>query len=298
MDQQKREKATTDTTADTGTGTGTAPGSGLRPACLAALAMAAPIMAGYLVLGIPCGILAVSAGMNAWMTGLLSLCLYSGAGQFMISNMLLAGSPPAAIVASVGLISTRQMLYSASMSSYTGSKKGFLFCLFGLSLTDESFGVNYARFAVGTWDLRRATALNLMCMASWALATVAGALLGEALSVPTDLASFAMTSLFICLLVMQTTNRPALMAACLSALTVVGCKLAGLDSAAIVTGAVAGVVLTLLITGFASKGGAPATAPAGTPARIAVTSSSSLDTAHKPAAADATAADRAGEADI
>ncbi len=74
---------------------------------------ALPIMLGYVAIGIPCGILSASIGLNALQVFLLSALFYSGAGQFMIPNMWLAGSPLASIVASVSLVNTRQMLYSA-----------------------------------------------------------------------------------------------------------------------------------------------------------------------------------------
>ena len=40
-----------------------------------------PIVLGYIVLGIPCGILGVAAGMDVWMIAIMSLLFYSGAGQ-------------------------------------------------------------------------------------------------------------------------------------------------------------------------------------------------------------------------
>ena len=64
--------------------------SDIQPAVQAAI----PIMLGYVAIGIPCGILSNSIGMNALQVFLLSALFYSGAGQFMIPNMWLAGSSP------------------------------------------------------------------------------------------------------------------------------------------------------------------------------------------------------------
>ena len=73
-------------------------------------------MLGYVAIGLPCGILSNSIGMNALQVFLMSALFYSGAGQFMIArNMWLAGSPMGAIIASVSLVNTRQMLYSADL---------------------------------------------------------------------------------------------------------------------------------------------------------------------------------------
>lgn len=208
---------------------------------------ALPIVAGYIVLGIPCGILENAAGMTWWMVLIMSIVFYSGAGQFMIPNMYLAGNPLAAIVMSVSLVNTRQMLYAASLSQFCAKAGKLLTCVFGATVTDESFGVNYARFYNGEgWDVRRAFGVNLFSLATWALANVVGAVAGSVLSVPTALASFAMTSLFICLLFMQQATLFNVIAAVASALGVILCKLVGLSGPAILLGALLGVGAALV----------------------------------------------------
>ena len=99
---------------------------------------ALPIMLGYVAIGIPCGILSASIGMNELQVFLLSAVFYSGAGQFMIPNMWLAGSPLASIIASVSLVNTRQMLYSASFAPRCERVKKRLAFLFAATVTDES----------------------------------------------------------------------------------------------------------------------------------------------------------------
>lgn len=206
---------------------------------------ALPIMAGYVVLGIPCGILCVTAGMDVWMVALMSALFYSGAGQYMIPNMYLAANPLTAIVASVSLVNTRQMLYGASLSQFCGACRKRLAFLFGATVTDESFGVNLARFINGGWSVEAALAVNLFSQASWLLSNVAGALLGSAVSLPTALASFAMTALFICLLCMQKVSSANIVAAASAMAGVVVCKCIGLSGPAILIGALVGVAAAL-----------------------------------------------------
>ena len=148
----------------------------IQPAFKAAV----PIMLGYVAIGIPCGILEDSIGMNALQVFLLSCLFYSGAGQFMIPNMWLAASPIASIVASVSLVNTRQMLYSASFAPLVAGQPRGLSFLFAATVTDESFGVNMANFATGTWNVRRATVVNLLSLTSWTLSNVVGVLIGSA----------------------------------------------------------------------------------------------------------------------
>ena len=198
-------------------------------------------MLGYVVIGLPCGILSASAGMNVVQVLLLAVLFYSGAGQFMIPNMWLAGAPVASIVASVSLVNTRQVLYSVSLARFAediGRRATFLFAA---TVTDESFGVNNQRFTDGAWSVRQATLVNLFSQSSWTLSCLAGVLIGSALEVPLAIASFAMTSIFICLLFTQKLTPENVLAAVAAALGVVVCKLAGLSGVTVVVGALAGV---------------------------------------------------------
>ena len=206
---------------------------------------AVPIMLGYAAIGLACGILNASIGLDVWQVLIMCLLFYSGAGQFMIPNMWLSASPIASIVASVSLVNTRQMLYSASLSprcSDTGKPLAFLFAA---TVTDESFGVNTAKFSSGQWSVQQATAVNLFSQSSWTLFNVAGVLLGHLISVPLAIASFAMTAIFICLAATQKMTPGNIVAICLAFLGVYLGKLVGLGGFAVVAGALVGVASAL-----------------------------------------------------
>lgn len=205
------------------------------------LKQALPIMAGYVVLGLPCGLLCQQAGMDWIMVFIMSAIFYSGAGQYMIPNMWLAGGPIVSIIASVTLVNTRQMLYGASLSRFCEGTGKRLTFLFGATVTDESFGVNLAQFENGNWDVKRATVVNLCSQSSWALSCVAGTLIGSLVSVPTAIASFAMTSIFICLLCMQKVNTTNMITIGAAALGVLLCKVVGLAGPEILIGALIGM---------------------------------------------------------
>ncbi len=215
---------------------------------------ALPIMLGYVAIGIPCGILCASIGLDALQVFLLSALFYSGAGQFMIPNMWLAGSPLASIIASVSLVNTRQMLYSAAFAPACKGVRKRLAFLFSATVTDESYGVNTARFEAGDWSVGRATLVNLFSQSSWALSNVAGVLVGNAIGVPLAIAAFAMTSIFICLLVTQRPTPANLVAAAVAVLGVFACKAVGLGGPAILVGALAGVAAALAFTWAKERG--------------------------------------------
>lgn len=198
-------------------------------------------MLGYVAIGIPCGILENSIGMNWLQATIFSFLFYSGAGQFMIPNMWLAGSPLASIVASVSLVNTRQMLYSASFAPMCKNESKPLSFLFAATVTDESFGVNMQQFAIGNWSVVNATWVNLLSCTSWALSNTVGVLIGSAIGIPLAIASFAMTSIFICLLATQKMSRENVTAIVVAMVGVFVCKLVGLGGAAILIGALCGV---------------------------------------------------------
>ena len=198
------------------------------------------------MLGLPCGLLCQTCGINALEAFLLSIFFYSGAGQYMIPNMFLAMADPLSIIASVSLVNTRQMLYSASLSRFCAGVGKVLSFVFAATVTDESFGVNLAQFANGHWDVKRACMVNVFSMLTWATSNAVGVLVGQLISVPTALASFAMTAIFICLLCMQKFTKANICAMAAAAFGVFICKFVGLSGPAILIGAVIGVCIGML----------------------------------------------------
>jgi 4-azaleucine resistance transporter AzlC len=212
-----------------------------------ALSLAAPIMVGYLFLGIPCGILSQSVGMDVLQVFLLSLLFYSGAGQYMIPNMWLVGSPMAAIIASVTLVNSRQMLYSASLSRFCEKAGKLQTFLYGATVTDESFAVNVVKHEQGTWDIKGATLVNIFSQSSWVVANLLGVVVGSLLTLPTALASFAMTSIFLCLLFSQAPTKGNIVAGVVAVLGVLIAKSIGLSGPAILIGALLGVAAGMIV---------------------------------------------------
>ena len=202
-------------------------------------------MLGYVAIGIPCGILSASIGLNALQVFLMCALFYSGAGQFMIPNMWLSASPLASIIASVSFVNTRQMLYSAAFAPWCEGVSKRLSFWFAATVTDESFGVNMRQFEEGGWTAARATMVNLFSQSSWTVSCVVGVIVGNAIGIPLAIAAFAMTSIFICLLVTQRLSAGNVVAAVAAIVGVFVCKCVGLAGPAIFIGALVGVACTI-----------------------------------------------------
>jgi len=220
-------------------------------------AAAYPIMLGYVAIGIPCGILCDSIGLDALQALLMSIVFYSGAGQFMIPNMYLTGAPAASIIASVSFVNSRQMLYSAYFAPFAEGVSKRVAFLFAATVTDESYGVSAARFQEGDWSIGRALMVNLFSQSSWALSNVAGVLVGGIVDIPLQIAAFAMTSIFICLLVTQRLTCANVIAGVSAMVGVFACKAVGLTGPAILIGAVLGVAVALGYIAWRGKGKGP-----------------------------------------
>lgn len=169
----------------------------------AGLAAAWPICLGFFPIGLSLGVLAQKGGLAPWQVGAMSLLVFAGGSQFIAIAMLGTGATSLAIVSTVFVVNLRHLLMSSALSvHFPGVSRRFL-ALFAYGVTDESFAVNMTRFNQGGWDRRSALTLNHATNAVWVITSVAGVYLGQLL--PPDAAGvdYALTGMFICLLVFQ-----------------------------------------------------------------------------------------------
>lgn len=165
-----------------------------------------PIMAGYIFLGIPFGLLAVSQGFSPLFAILMSVIIYSGAIQYAAIDVFLASFNPMNAIILTLMVGARHIFYGIAMLtkfSKLDSKK--YYTIFGL--TDETFSVlvsidvpeNLSR----DWVYFFITLLNQMY---WVSGTVIGILLGSMITINLEGIDFVLTALFITIFVDQWLN--------------------------------------------------------------------------------------------
>ena len=205
-----------------------------------------PVMLTYVAIGAPCGMIMGQTGMEPWMVFALSSTFVTASGQFMICNLWLAGVPAPSIIASVAAISSRFALYSASLAPHlAGASKRQTLAVTG-TLTEEAYGISLAKLVGGDgWGPKEAFALNAILIATWGVACTAGAVAGTAVDVPTAIAGFVCTSLFICLLFSQRLSRGNVVAAVSGAVSVAMFKFLGLTNIAVPVSVLVGVAVAL-----------------------------------------------------
>ena len=82
------------------------------------------------------------------------------------------------------------------------------------TLTEEAYGISLAKLVEGEdWGPRESFVLNVILIATWGVSCTMGAIVGAVVDVPTAIAAFVCTSLFICLLFSQRLSRGNVVAA-------------------------------------------------------------------------------------
>lgn len=153
--------------------------------------------------------------MTPLMCLVLSATFVSGSGQFMMSNLWLAGVPAPSIAASVAGISARFFtVFRASLAPHIKHASRAETLAVSATLTEEAYGISLEQLTSDPdWTCKYAFALNIVLIATWAISVWAGSIIGSAVDIPTSLAGFVCTSLFTYLLFCQSASRGNVLAA-------------------------------------------------------------------------------------
>lgn len=219
------------------------------------LAAAWPICLGYLPIGLAFGVIAQKAGLSTLQIGLMSLLVFAGSAQFIAVSMLAGGAGLASIVLTTFAVNLRHVLMSSSLALYLGGTGRRLLSLFAYGVTDESFVVNLSRFQRGNWGIMRALVVNHSANLVWISATIAGGYAGE--FIPEGLLGldYALTAMFIGLLVTQLRGKRYLLTAFASASMATGFYLWLPGSFYVIAASILAASLRVTITTRAGKAG-------------------------------------------
>lgn len=162
-----------------------------------------PICFGYIPIGLALGVLANQAGLPVWAVTMMSIMVFAGSAQFICVAMLAAGASTWSIIFTTLIVNLRHFLMSSAMAVHlTGLRRLFL-SLFGYGITDESFAVNMTHFRKGNWDHLRAVTVNQLANLAWIISTTCGALLGQLIPTGAFGTDYALTAMFLALLLFQ-----------------------------------------------------------------------------------------------
>ena len=180
------------------------------------LSAAWPICLGYIAIGLAFGVIARKTGLRPLEIGLMSLIVYAGSSQFIAAAMLGAEAGFLQIVLTTFSVNLRHLLMSSSLSPYLRNLSGSRLSLFAYGVTDESFAMNMNRFQDGKWGWREALVVNHSTNLVWILSTVAGGVGGQFIPEGAFGIDYALTAMFICLLVFQLRSMHHILVALIS----------------------------------------------------------------------------------
>lgn len=189
-----------------------------RARWLEVLGVSMPLCLSYLPIGIACGILLNAAGMNFVLTFLVSIMVFSGGAQFTLASLLVSDAPITSIFMTLFFLELRYALLGSSLSRYMRSESQKSVLIFSASMNDENYAINYLKFVTDKdWSAKDALLVEYYSLASWASGNLLGGLIGSAVQIDLVIVDFALTALFIYMIVMQVRQRLTLFIGILSA---------------------------------------------------------------------------------
>lgn len=162
-----------------------------------------PVMFGYVPLGMAFGVLFQNLGYAWYLAAIMGVFVFAGAAQFMAVGLLAAHAGLVEVAVSTLVLNSRHMFFGISLLKRyraTGFKK--LYMIFGL--TDETYSlVTSTHPPAGEDDQNYYAALTAMNHSYWVIGCALGALLGASVEFDARGMDFALTALFMVLLIEQ-----------------------------------------------------------------------------------------------
>lgn len=162
-----------------------------------------PVMAGYLVLGFGFGIISEKSGYGILWVLAMSVFIYAGSMQYVAVSLLTSGATLIATALTTLMVNARHLFYGISMiDKYKKIGKTKPYLIFGL--TDETFSLVCNGEAPNGLDFRKFSFyVTLLNHIYWVAGSALGALAGTLIKFNTAGVEFAMTALFITVMVEQ-----------------------------------------------------------------------------------------------
>lgn len=166
-----------------------------------------PICLGYFPIGLALGVLAQKAGLPWWAMALMSVLVFAGSSQFICVAMLANGASFPAIIFTTLMVNLRHALMSSALAVHLRGVDRHFLAFFAYGITDESFAINMARFRTGDWNRWSALTANQLPNLTWIGSTTAGVLIGQFIPQGAFGIDYALSAMFLCLLIYQLQSR-------------------------------------------------------------------------------------------
>lgn len=166
-----------------------------------------PVLTGYGFMGAAFGILLASKGFSALWAFCMALFIYAGSGQFMAVGLLTAGFNPFAAFYMTLMVNARHVFYGIGLlERFKRFGKAKYYMIF--ALTDETFALQCSQKPpMGVSEEKFYLAISVLDHAYWVFGCTLGGIIGTAIPFNTKGIDFAMTALFLVILLQQWKER-------------------------------------------------------------------------------------------
>lgn len=216
---------------------------------------ALPIVLGYIPVGFAFGILAVKNGIPPSLVIAMALLMFSGSGQFVFASLWGSGVGIISTGVAVGIVNLRYLIMSAAETQWMSKYPRWQKFILGMGITDETFVVHAAQIE-NSWKPHLATFLvcNSTTHIAWISGCAIGAFCGNLINDAKPLGlDYALTAMFIALLVPQCTTRNHVIVVIFSLVLSIVLKANGLEEWNIAISTICGATLGLLLFMFSKR---------------------------------------------
>ena len=163
-----------------------------------------PVLTGYIPLGIGFGVMMHSKGYSALWSGFMSVIIYGGSTQYVSVGLLSTAASISTVVIIAMMLNARQFFYGLSLlDKYKDLGKAKPYCIF--AVTDETYSVVIMDTIKdsGIDAKKYYFYLSALDHLYWIIGSILGGLIGMLIPFNTTGIDFAMTALFVVILVEQ-----------------------------------------------------------------------------------------------
>lgn len=172
----------------------------------AAFRLTVPVMFGYVPIGIAFGLLVTHYGFHWIYSPVMSLLIFSGAGQFVAIALVVAGAGVVEVVLTMILLNLRHSFFGLSLINRfadIGKMKPYLV----FALTDETYAlITGNKVQDGIPASKFYSYITVLNHSYWVLGSALGALMGKFIDIDLTGLEFALTALFVVLSIEQYRN--------------------------------------------------------------------------------------------
>lgn len=186
-----------------------------RDAITEGLRAVAPMVAAIVPFGVTAGVAGLDAGLGYVLTQAMSVLVFAGASQIAAMQLVDAGAAVPIVVLTALLINLRMLMYSAHLAPHFQHLPLRWRASMAYLLTDQAYALTVPRVmakASPQYNHWFYLGVALPLWAVWQLSTAFGYWAGTAMPASWEL-GFIVPLIFLALLVLSITSRPALVAA-------------------------------------------------------------------------------------